>query len=154
AAPGFAADASPGSADGARATIGLDAKQRQIAGLTYGTVERRPLDKVIRAVARFDVDERKVAAVTLNIGGYIEKLFIDYTGKPVRKGSPLFSIYSPDLVSAEQEYLLARDTQKALGKSQVPSVAESSASLLRASRERLKLWDLTEPQIRQLEESG
>jgi len=65
-------------------------------------------------------------------GGYIEDLFVDYTGKPVRKGEPLFSIYSPDFVSAEQEYLLALQTQKALAQSQVPSVAESAASLVRS----------------------
>ena len=70
------------------------------------------------------LDERKIAEVVLKVSGYIEDLFVDYTGKPVRKGEPLFSIYSPDLVSAEQEYLLAVQTQKALGESQVPSVTE------------------------------
>jgi Cu(I)/Ag(I) efflux system membrane fusion protein len=140
--------------ESSRSPIQLDAKQRQIVGLTYGAVERRTLDKVIRTVGRFDTDERKIAAVTLKISGYIKDLFVDYTGRPVRKGEPLFSIYSPDLVSAEQEYLLALQTQKALAKSQVPSASESAASLLRASRERLRLWDLTEQQIRQLEEAG
>jgi Cu(I)/Ag(I) efflux system membrane fusion protein len=151
---GSAKTAPADAGDSSRATIRLDAKQRQIAGLTYGTAERRALDKVIRTVGRFDVDERKFAAVTLKVGGYVDKLFVDYTGKPVRRGEPLFSIYSPDLVSAEQEYLLALQTQKALAKSQVPSASESAASLLRASRERLKLWDLTEQQVQQLEESG
>jgi Cu(I)/Ag(I) efflux system membrane fusion protein len=144
----------PDGTDAARATIRLDAKQRQIAGLTFGTAERRALDKVVRTVGRFDVDERRVAAVALKVGGYVEKLFVDYTGRAVRRGEPLFSIYSPDLVSAEQEYLLALQTQRALANSQVPSASQSAASLVRASRERLRLWDLTEPQIRQLEESG
>jgi Cu(I)/Ag(I) efflux system membrane fusion protein len=140
--------------DDIRAPVRIDAKQRQITGVTYGTAERRVLEKVIRTVARFDVDERKVAAVTLKVGGYVERLFVDYTGKPVRKGEPLLSIYSPDLVSAEHEYLLARQTEKALAKSQSSSVSESAVSLVRASRDRLRLWDLTEPQIRRLEQSG
>ena len=140
--------------DDSRAEIRLDSQQRKIAGVTYGTAERRPLEKIVRTVGRLDVDERSLVAVSLKVGGYIEKLFVDYTGKPVRRGDPLFSIYSPDLVSAEQEYLLAIQTEKALAKSQVPSVSESAVSLLRASRERLRLWNLTAQQIRQLEESG
>jgi Cu(I)/Ag(I) efflux system membrane fusion protein len=140
--------------EGARAAIRLDARERQLAGLTYGTAERRSLEKVIRTVGRFDVDERKLTAVTLKVGGYVQDLFVDYTGKPVRKGEPLFSIYSPELVSAEQEYLVARETQKALAQTKVPSAAEWAASLLRASRERLRLWGLSEPQIRAIEEAG
>ncbi len=140
--------------DASRATIQLDAKQRQAIGVTYGTAQRRPLEKVIRTVGRFDYDERKVTAVTLKVSGYVEDLYADYTGKTVRKGEPLFSIYSPDLVSAEQEYLLALQTEQAIGQSRVPSAAESAASLLRASRERLRLWDLRDSEIREIEASG
>jgi membrane fusion protein, copper/silver efflux system len=149
-----AAAQSAETTDVTRAPIRLDPKQQQVVGLTYGAAERRSIEKVIRAVGRFEVDERTITEVVLRVGGYIEDLFVNYTGKPVRKGEPLFSIYSPDLVSAEQEYLLALQTQKALGQSQVPSVAESAASLVRASRERLRLWNLSEPQIRKLEEAG
>ncbi len=149
-----AADAAADHGESARAAIRLDAEQQQAMGLTYGVVERRSLDKTIRTVGRFDYDERKLAAVTLKISGYIKDLFVDYTGKRVRKGEPLFTIYSPELVSGEQEYLLAVRNQKELGKSQVPSAAQSAASLLRASRERLLLWDLSERQVRELEEAG
>jgi Cu(I)/Ag(I) efflux system membrane fusion protein len=151
---GAGAPAADEGGEGGRAAIRLDARERQLAGLTYGTAERRSLEKIIRTVGRFDVDERKLTAVTLKVGGYVEDLFVDYTGKPVRKGDPLFSIYSPDLVSAEQEYLVARETKKALANTKVPSAAESAASLLRASRERLLLWGLSEPQIRAIEEAG
>jgi Cu(I)/Ag(I) efflux system membrane fusion protein len=140
--------------DESRASVRLDPKQRQMIGVTYGAAERRAIEKVIRTVGRFETDERKITEVNLKVGGYIEKLYVDYTGKPVRTGEPLFTIYSPDLLSAEQEYLLARQTQKALGQSSVPSVAESAASLLRASRERLRLWGLSEAQIRSVEEAG
>ena len=137
----------------ARAPIRLDGNQQQAIGLTYGTVERRPLEQVIRTVGRFDYDERKLAEVTLKVDGYIGDLFVDYTGKPVRKGDPLFTIYSPDLVTAQEEYLLARETVGRLSGSNVPGALDSARSLLRASRERLRLWDLTEQQVRALEGS-
>jgi len=137
----------------ARAPIRLDGNQQQAIGLTYGTVERRPLEQVIRTVGRFDYDERKLAEVTLKVEGYIGDLFVDYTGKPVRKGDPLFTIYSPDLVTAQEEYLLAHETLGRLGGSNVPGALESARSLVRASRERLRLWDLTDQQVRALEES-
>ena len=137
----------------ARAPIRLDGIQQQAIGLTYGTVERRPLEQVIRTVGRLDYDERKLAEVTLKVEGYIGDLFVDYTGKPVRKGDPLFTIYSPELVTAQEEYLLAHETLGRLGGSNVPGALESARSLVRASRERLRLWDLTDQQVRALEES-
>jgi len=137
-----------------RAAIQLDARQRQTIGLTYGVVERRAIDKTVRTVGRFDYDERKLAAVSLKVSGYVDKLFVDYTGKAVRKGDPLFTIYSPELMSAEQEYLLALRNEKELAKSSIPSAAAAATSLAHASRQRLLLWDLGEHQIHELEQSG
>jgi membrane fusion protein, copper/silver efflux system len=147
-------DTQPATAGFAEAPIHLDQAQRQMIGLTYGVAERKPVEKVIHTVGRFDYDERKLAEVVLKVSGYIQDVFVDYTGKAVKKGDPLFSIYSPDLVSAQQEYLLARDNARALGESDVPGARESADSLLRASRERLRLWDLTDAQVAALERSG
>ena len=143
----------PEGAGFARVPIRLDPRQRQLIGLTYGTVERRPAEKVIHTVGRFEYDERKVAEVTLKVGGWIHELFADYTGQPVRRGQPLLSIYSPDLFTAQQEYLLALDTRAQLRESHVPGARESADALVRASRQRLRLWDLSEQQVRALEES-
>src|SRR6266478_5421117 len=137
-----------------QAPIHLDGAQRQVMGLTFGRVEQRPTEKVIRTVGRFDYDERKVAEVTLKVSGYIQDLFVDYTGQPVKKDDPLFSIYSPDLVTAQQEYLLAKEGASGLEHSQVAGARESAASLLRASRERLRLWDLSDAELRALEKNG
>ena len=104
-------------------------------------------------MGRLDYDERKLAEVTLKVEGYIGDLFVDYTGKPVRKGDPLFTIYSPELVTAQEEYLLAHETLGRLGGSNVPSALDSARSLVRASRERVRLWDLADQQVRALEES-
>ena len=142
-----------GGAGSEHVAIRLDPAQRQAIGLTYGVVERRPVEKVIRTVGRFDYDERKLAEVTLKVGGWIQDLFADYTGKPVRRGDPLFSLYSPDLFTAEQEYLLALETRSRLADSRVPGARESANSLARVARERLRLWDLDDRQIRALEEA-
>ncbi len=141
-------------ADFAQAPIHLDAAQQQAIGLTWGTAERRPVEKVIRTVARLDFDERKLAQVTLKVGGFIEELYANYTGQPVRKGDPLFTLYSPELLTAQREYLLARETERRLRESSLPEARASAASLVRASGERLRLWDLSPRQMRELEESG
>jgi len=144
----------PETAGFAEAPIHLDQAQRQMIGLTYGVAERKPVEKVIHTVGRFDYDERKLAEIVLKVSGYIQDVFVDYTGKSVKKGDPLFSIYSPDLVSAQQEYLLARENARALSDSDVPGARESADSLLRASRERLRLWDLNDAAVAALERSG
>src|SRR5439155_1121977 len=121
-----------------RAPIRLDAAQQQAIGLTWGTAERRPLEKVIRTVGRLDYDERRLAQVTLKVSGFIEELYANYTGQPVRKGDPLFSLYSPELLTAQREYLLARETERRLRQSSLPEARVSAASLAGASRERLR----------------
>jgi len=123
--------------------VQLSPAQQQLIGITYGTVEKRPLTKVIRTVGRVAYDERKLAEVTLKIAGWIQNLYADYTGKLVKKGEPLFTLYSPDLVTAQEEYLLARRTLEQLQDSDVPGARASAQSLVQASRQRLLLWDLS-----------
>jgi RND family efflux transporter, MFP subunit len=134
--------------------VQLSPVQRQLIGVTYGTVAKKPLTKVIRTVGRVEYDERRLAEVTLKIAGWIHDLFVNYTGKRVQQGQPLLTIYSPDLVSAQEEYLLALRTRERLKDTRVPGALESAESLVKASRNRLLLWDLTPTQIRALEESG
>jgi membrane fusion protein, copper/silver efflux system len=140
--------------DASRAPIRLDPAQQQALGLTWGTVERRPVEKVIRTVGRVDFDERRLALVTLKVGGFIETLHANYTGQTLRKGDPLFTLYSPELLTAQREYLLARETERRLRGSTLDEARASAAALVRASRERLRLWDLSPQQMRALDESG
>ena len=137
-----------------RAPIRLSPAQQQLIGVTYGTVQKRELARDIHTVGRVEYDERKIALVTLKTAGWVEDLYADYTGQMVKKGQPLFTIYSPDLVTAQEEYLLALRTRKGLQDSRVPGAVESAESLARVSRNRLRLWDLTQQQIRELEETG
>jgi Cu(I)/Ag(I) efflux system membrane fusion protein len=137
-----------------QAAIRLSPEQRQMIGVTYGTVERIALKKTIRAVGRVDFDERRLADVTFKVGGWVQDLFVDYTGKAVRKGEPLLTLYSPDLVTSQEEYLLALRTRDQLAQSSLPEARNGSAGLVEAARRRLLLWDLTLPQINALEERG
>lgn len=132
----------------------LSPRRQQLIGVTTVPAEERDLVRSIRTVGRIEYDERRLAYVNLKFSGWIEKLFVDYTGRPVRRGEPLFTIYSPDLVSTQEEYLLALETRREVGVNPYPVVRAEAESLASAARQRLLLWDLTEQQVRELEETG
>ncbi|HVP79022.1 MAG TPA: efflux RND transporter periplasmic adaptor subunit [Thermodesulfobacteriota bacterium] len=135
-------------------TVQIFPERQQLIGVKIGVVERRPLEKVIRTVGRIDYDEKRIVTVSLKVGGWIEDLYVDFTGKYVKQGEPLLTIYSPDLVSTQEEYLVALKAKKSLTKSSFPEVAESGESFAESARRRLKLWDITDEEIKDLEESG
>jgi len=135
-------------------TVQISPERQQLIGVRIGTVEMKPLEKVIRTVGRVDYDEKRIVTISPKIGGWIEDLFVDFTGKFVRQGEPLLVIYSPELVSTQEEYLLALRARRDLVKSPFPEVAASGNSLAESAKRRLKLWDITDDQIKTLEESG
>jgi Cu(I)/Ag(I) efflux system membrane fusion protein len=134
--------------------IQISPERQQLIGVKFGKVEIKPLEKVIRTVGRIDYDERKIVTVTTKFMGWIEDLYVDFTGRFVRQGEPLLTIYSPELVSTQEEYLLALRAKKDLVKSPFPEVAGSGSSLAESAKRRLRLWDITDEQIKALEESG
>ncbi len=133
-------------------TIPLD--RLQTIGVKYEQVARRHLEKIIRTVGRIAVDERKLAKVTIKFHGWIEQLFVSATGDHVKKGQQLFTIYSPDLVATQEEYLLALQGRKQMGESEFPEVARGSQDLLEATKRRFQLWDITADHVRELEKTG
>lgn len=135
-------------------TVQISAERQQLTGVRTEAVARRELLKTIRAVGRVDYNEKAITIVNTKVGGWIEKLFIDYTGKLVNKGQPLLSIYSPELVSTQEEYLLALRGKRELSSSSLPEITQGSVSLLESTKKRLLFWDITEDQIEQLEKSG
>jgi len=135
-------------------TVQISPERQQLIGVKIGTVETKPLEKVIRTVGRIDYDERKIVTVTPKFMGWIEDLYVDFTGRFVRQGEPLLTIYSPELVSTQEEYLIALRAKKDLVKSPFPEIAGSGDSLAESAKRRLKLWDITDDQIKALEESG
>ncbi len=129
----------------------VSAEKQQLIGVQYATAVLKPVSRSIRAVATLSYGETKVARIHPKTEGWIEQVYADFTGKLVRKGQPLLSIYSPDLVATQDEYLLALRARDKLGDSPFPDVAKGSQSLLEAARRRLQLWDVTEQQIAELE---
>jgi Cu(I)/Ag(I) efflux system membrane fusion protein len=135
-------------------TVQISSERQQLIGVKIGAVEMRPLEKVIRTVGRVDYDEKRIVTVSPKIGGWIEDLYVDFTGRFVKQGDPLLTIYSPELVSTQEEYLLALRAKKSLVKSPFPEVAGSGDSLAESAKRRLKLWDISDDQIKTLEETG
>ncbi len=126
----------------------------QTIGVRFEEAARHPLQKEIRTVGRVEVDERRLARVNIKFEGWIEKLLVSAIGDHVKKGQILFTIYSPDLVATQEEYLLALQGIRELGKSEFPEVSGGAKDLLEATRRRFQLWDITEDHIRDLERTG
>ena len=129
-------------------------EKQQLLGVRTAVVQKRPLVKSVRTVGIITYDETKITQVYSKIEGWIDKLYVNYTGKLVEKGQPLFTIYSPDLLATQQEYLLAIKAKERLSASSIPEVRSGALSLVEASKRRLALWDISENQIRELEEKG
>jgi Cu(I)/Ag(I) efflux system membrane fusion protein len=135
-------------------TVMISAEKQQLIGVRTAEVRRESLVRDMRTNAQVTADETRIAHVHVKISGFIDKVFVDYVGQLVKKGQPLFTLYSPDLVATQEEYLIAKRGEKTLGKSPFVEVAQGSESLLRSARERLKLWDVSDEQIRKLDETG
>jgi membrane fusion protein, copper/silver efflux system len=149
--PTGAAEATAATPPGA---VELSPEKQQLIGVRTTEVRRIRVARTLRTVGRLEADETKIARIHVKVAGWVEKVDVDFTGQLVKRGEPLFSLYSPDLVSTQQEYLIARRGESDLGKSPYPEVAAGAASLVEATRERLRLWDVTEAQILRLERTG
>ena len=155
------AAAAPASAAGPRVTtpegravVALSDERRAVLGVRTTPVVAAEIDRSLRTVGRVAVDERRLKHVHTKFEAYIEDLRVDFVGKLVRRGEVLASVYSPELVATQQEYLLAWRAQQRLGRSGVASVAQGGADLLGAARQRLLLWDIRPADIETLEASG
>ena len=133
------------------AAVTIDHERQQLIGLRTEKVVEDMVSGELRALGRVVVDETRVRKVNVKVDGFVEKLFVDFVGKLVAKGQPLFTIYSPDFVSAQREYLLALKTQKALSGG---SLQGSGGDLLESARRRLTLWDVPKEAIDNLEKTG
>jgi Cu(I)/Ag(I) efflux system membrane fusion protein len=138
--------------------VEIPADRQQMLGVETVEVTVRELWKVIRTVGRIEYDERKLATVNAKFEGWIEKLHVDYTGRQVKKGEPLAEIFSPELVATQQEFINAAKWAHQSGDAKNDGInamlARDANALVEASRQRLKFWDISEEQIRKIEESG
>jgi RND family efflux transporter MFP subunit len=135
-------------------TIQIPPERQQQIGVKFATVVLEPARVEIRAVGRVAPDETRIAHIHTKVTGWIDEVFVNFVGQPVRKAQALFTIYSPDLVASQEEYLLALRGRRELKDSPFSNVSEGSSELLQAARRRLELWDVTPAQIRALETAG
>ncbi len=147
--PVFADDGQ--SANEPAGTVRIDPVTVQNIGVRTALAERKTLTREVQSVGRVDYDEKLITRLHPKTEGWIGKLRVDETGEPVKKGEILLSIYSPQLVSSQEEYLLALNNMKILKSSPFPDIRRGAKNLLRSTRERLELLDVPEHQIRELE---
>ena len=126
------------------AAVSITSEVRQLMGLKLGTVEKRMLARDVRTSAIIVADETRLYRVTVKVEGWVGELFVAVTGQEVKKGDPLLTLYSPELVSAQDEYLIALKAKDTPG----------GEALLAATKRRLQLWDISDDQIHELEKTG
>jgi Cu(I)/Ag(I) efflux system membrane fusion protein/cobalt-zinc-cadmium efflux system membrane fusion protein len=144
----------PTSAETPLVPVQISPQRLQSIGVTTGEVQQKFVADEIRTTGNVAEDETQLAYVQVRFSGYIQKVFADATYQYVRKGQPLFTIYSPDLVATEREFLVAKQNQQDLVQSTVPGVASGAASLVQAAVERLKQWAVPDKEIMRLESTG
>lgn len=135
-------------------TIRISPEKIQKIGVKSEKAARRPLKRVIRTVGRVEPVEERVYAINSKVAGWVEKLHVNRTDQMVRRGDALLDLYSPDLVSAQEEYLLAQRGVELVKGTTYPEVKKGAEALLEAARQRLKYWDISDDQIQRLARTG
>jgi RND family efflux transporter MFP subunit len=135
-------------------SVQITPEKQQLIGVRFGEVALEAQSETVRASGRVTVDETRISHVHSKIEGWIEKVNVDFTGALVQKGDPLVTIYSPELLASQQEYLLAIKAQQVMSRGALPDSAGNSASMVDASRRRLELWDLSAAQIDEIKNTG
>jgi Cu(I)/Ag(I) efflux system membrane fusion protein/cobalt-zinc-cadmium efflux system membrane fusion protein len=132
----------------------ISPQRLQSIGVQTGEVESKRIEDQILTTGNVAVDETRLAYIQARFSGYIQKVFVDATYQYVRKGQPLFTIYSPELVSTERELLVAQENQRQVSHSADPEVARDAGSLVEAAAERLRQWNIPQREIQRLTSSG
>ena len=144
----------PGAGATQEGVIAVDPRIVQSMGVRTATAEVKDISRTIRAVGQVTYDERLLTAVTTKLPGWVERLYVKATGDPIRRGQNLLSLYSPELVTTQEEYLLALKNLQTMEKSGIPEFQKGSQRLLAAARQRLKYWDIPDSQIAPLTRTG
>jgi Cu(I)/Ag(I) efflux system membrane fusion protein len=152
--PASATSRMPGMNMSESGSAKLTANQIRQFGVTFGTVEVRRLTTTTRTTGVVTIDETRLVQVTPKFGGFVERLYVNQTGQPVQRGQALLEVFSPELLAAQQELLLAAKLQRELGRSAVPGVPGNTTDLVDAAKRRLRLWDITETQIDEVIRTG
>jgi Cu(I)/Ag(I) efflux system membrane fusion protein len=144
----------PSAQSASNGSVELTASQLRQFGVTFDTVKSRTLQNEVRTVGTVTFDETRIAQVSVKFSGFVERLYVNTTGQPVQRGQALASIYSPDLVAAQQELIVAARFDRSMGESSVPGAPAGGPNLLTAARNRLRLWDISDAQINTIVSTG
>jgi membrane fusion protein, copper/silver efflux system len=148
----------PENTEGETPTVEIPEDKQQMIGLTTVKASVRVMNKTIRTVGRMEYDERKLATVNTKVEGWIEKLHVDYTGRYVKKGEPLAEVYSPELVATQQEFIntmrWAHQGKAVKEERTAMLLTKDAQAILEASKERLRLWDISDEQIEKIQTTG
>ncbi|HET9362098.1 MAG TPA: efflux RND transporter periplasmic adaptor subunit, partial [Vicinamibacterales bacterium] len=137
----------------ARGDVTIDPQRQQLIGVRLAAATRSRMATVVRTTGVVRIDETRLSDVNVKLDGWIRDLHVDFTGQAVQKGQPLFTLYSPDLLTTENEYLLALKTRDQVKDSAIADAREYADRLVDAGRQRLRLWDLPAEDIARLEET-
>lgn len=152
--PGMPAEPGGGALPGTANSLVISQEKLQSIGVRFEAAQRRSLERLIRTVGRAEMDERRLAHVNIKLEGWIQELRVNYTGERVERGQLLFTLYSPELLATQREYLLALKAASILKNNPSSRAIDNSLSLVESSKQRLRLWDITEEQIQELERTG
>jgi RND family efflux transporter MFP subunit len=148
--PGMADNApTPPAGAGSRAVYISPARQ-QLVGVRTALVGRQHVEGTVLTVGTLAYDETRTAQIHTRVSGWVEQLYINYVGKSVRRGQPLFAVYSPDLATAQTDYLLALRSRDKLPDTASVDLRAGADALLQASRDRMRRWNVTDAQIEEL----
>lgn len=132
----------------------ISTARQQLIGVRTAKIESQRVEGTVRTVGMLSYDETHTTQIHTRVAGWVEQLYVDYVGKPVRRGQPLFAIYSPDLATAQADYLVALRSKQNTTAAASSYMRADGDSLLKASRERLRRWTVTDAQIEELERTG
>ncbi|BCB95922.1 PTS cellobiose transporter subunit IIB [Dissulfurispira thermophila] len=139
-------------------TVEIPPDKQQLIGVKTVEVSIKPLQKIIRTVGRIEYDERRLFTVNTKFEGWIEKLYVNYTGRYVKKGEPLAEIYSPELFATQQEFInvtkWAKQSKEIKNETMSNLILKDAEAIIEAAKQRLRLWDITDEQIKKIEETG
>jgi len=135
-------------------TVHLTDAKRQLSGVTTVNVERREIEPKLRTVGVVKPDETEMRTVNAKVGGFVEKLYVDFEGAEISAGEPMLTIYSPELYQTQQEYLTALEARSRLSSSGFAEVADTGRQMVEAAERRLRLWDIPQSAIDRLRRTG
>ena len=134
--------------------IRIPTERQQLAGVTYATVEFTDIGRTLRTVGKVGYDETRLQHVHPRVDGWVERVFVDFTGDLVKKGQPMLTLYSPEMLASQEELLLARRARDVMQNNPLATASQQGESLFQASRRRLQQWNLSDEQIDQVLETG